>query len=216
MLHGHTSDQALRRHAYRSWKAQFYTATYHGDLSWLRTALANRCGDWTDLDEYGLATDDTRVVIITAREDAVDLRQTDRWLSEFLTLTNRARFQGQKCGTTLMNSTTPLTWDPVLARAGATYLQDLVRLNFRGHVHAGDGSTPLQRAARLGYPGGVGENLQYNAVTPQEAVTSLLGSPEHCLNLMNPAYTRFGAAVTNGRPGTLFATYWVQEFGTSR
>ena len=216
ILHHSTQDQALTRQHYRIWKVQTFQATYHGDLQWLARSLANRCGDWTDLTEVGLATDDTEVVIMAARPEAVDLSQSARWLSEFLQLTNRARFQGQKCGGTLMNSTGPLIWDPLLAASGARYLQDMVWLNFRGHIHAGDGSTPQVRAERAGYKGGVGENLQYNAITPQEAITSLLGNPEHCLNLMDPAYSRFGAAVVNGRPDTLFGTYWVQEFGTVR
>ena len=216
ILHHYSQDQALARQQYRMWKVRTFRATYHGNLAWLATSLENRCGDWADLSEVGLATDDTQVVIITARPDAVDLSQTARWLGEFLRLTNQARFQGQKCGDKLMNSTGPLTWDPVLAASGAQYLQDMVRLDFRGHIHAGDGSTPQVRAERAGYRGGVGENLQYNAIAPQEAVTSLLGSPGHCLNLMDPAYSRFGAAVVNGRPDTLFGTYWVQEFGTVR
>ncbi|WP_456833026.1 CAP domain-containing protein [Deinococcus sp. UYEF24] len=216
ILHHYSQEQALTRQRYRVWKANTFQATYHSDLSWLARNLTNRCGDWTDLTEVGLATDDTQVVIVAARPEAVDLRQTARWLSEFLQLTNRARFQGQKCGGKLMNSTGPLIWDPVLATSGAQYLQDMVRLNFRGHIHAGDGSTPQVRAERAGYQGGVGENLQYNAITPQGAITSLLGSPEHCRNLMDPRYTRFGAAVANGRPDTLFGTYWVQEFGTTK
>ena len=216
ILHRYSQDQALARQHYRIWKAQTLQATYRSDLSWLAKTLANRCGDWADFTEVGLATDDTQVVIVSARPDAVDLNQTARWLSEFLRLTNQARFQGQKCGGKLMNSTGPLTWNPLLAASGAQYLGDMVRLNFRGHIHAGDGSTPQQRAERAGYSGGVGENLQYNAVTPQEAITSLLGSPEHCENLMDPAFSSFGAAVVNGGPDTLFGTYWVQEFGADR
>ncbi|GGR28163.1 hypothetical protein GCM10008957_44230 [Deinococcus ruber] len=216
LLTHYSQEQAFARQQYRAWKSQIRQATYHGDLKWLAGKLANRCGDWADFTEFGLATDDTNVVIISSRPDAIDLSQTQRWLTEFFTLTNRARYQGQKCGGKLMNSTGSLTWDPLLAQAGTRYLQDMVRLNFRGHIHAADGSTPQQRAERLGYTGGVGENLQYNAVTPQEAIASLLSSPEHCLNLMNPAYTRFGAALINGRPDTLFGTYWVQEFGTLR
>ena len=216
MLHQFPHAQALSRQKYRAWKSASIRATSHGNLNWLGTTLANRCGDWAGYTEIGLATDDTTVVIVSATPDAVDLSQSARWLAEFLTLTNRARFQGQKCGKTLMNSTGGLTWDPLLARAGALYLQDMVRLNFRGHISARDGSDPTLRAQRVGYRGGVGENLQYNAITPQEAIASLLSSPEHCLNLMDPDYTKFGAAVANGTGDTLFGTYWVQEFGTGR
>ena len=44
----------------------------------------------------------------------------------------------------------------------------------------------------------------------------LLDSPYHCLNLMSPLWTRFGAVVANGTPDTLFATFWVQVFGALR
>ncbi|MGI8747527.1 MAG: CAP domain-containing protein [Deinococcus sp.] len=216
ILHHYSQEQAFTRRRYRPWKASVVTATYHGDLHWLVASLANRCGDWADYTEVGLATDNIQAVIVSARPDAIDLSQTGRWLGGFLALTNRARFQGKRCGARLMNSTGPLTWDPLLALSSARYLQDMVRLNFRGHINAKDGSNPHVRAERVGYLGRVGENLQYGAISPQEAITSLLSSPEHGMNIMEPAFSRFGAAVVNGRPDTLFGTYWVQEFGTTR
>jgi uncharacterized protein YkwD len=87
--------------------------------------------------------------------------------------------------------------------SGARYLQDRVRLNFRGYSHAG-------------CHGGVGETLQYNAIASREAITSLPGSPEHCPNLMDPASSRFGTVVVSGRLDTLFGTPWVRECGTAR
>ena len=216
ILRHSTQEQALSQQHYRYWKIRTIQATYHGDLPGFARSIANRCGDWADLTQIGVAADDTEVIIIVARPEEVDMSQAARWLDDFFRLTNQARLQGQRCGTTSMNSTGPLTWDPLLAASGKSYLQDMVRLNFRGHIHVGDGSTPQVRAQRAGFEGGVGENLQYNAITPQEAITALLGSPEHCLNLMDPAFSRFGAAVINGQPGTLFGTYWVQEFGAQR
>lgn len=201
------SGQGYRAHDARGWQLTF------GDLAGLRRAVQESCAPWRDLGEYGLSVSGNRLSLIAAVPARVDLTQSRRWLGDFLDATNRARFQGQKCGAKLMNAVPPLKWDARLEAAAARQATDLVRLDFRGHVNPQDGTGPLDRAAAYGFRGGVGENLSYGPVTAQEAVQSLLGSPGHCENLMNPAWTLFGGAVNNGTATTLFPTYWVQVFG---
>ena len=213
LMAGYALEQALPRHSYRAHRAQGWSSTYHGDLAWVGRKLGEQCGKWQDYAEYGLATDGTRMALVLGTPARVDLTQSRRWLSDFLSATNRARAQGQKCGGKLMNAVGPLKWDTRLEAAAARHATDMVKLDFRGHTNPVSGSGPLERAQGYGFRGSVGENIQYGSITAGEAVKHLLTSPGHCENLMRPEWKLFGAAVNNGTTKTLFATYWVQVFG---
>jgi uncharacterized protein (DUF3084 family) len=52
-------DQALSQQHYRYWKIRTIQATYHSDLPWLARSISNRCSDWADLTQIGVAADDT-------------------------------------------------------------------------------------------------------------------------------------------------------------
>jgi len=213
LLQGYAPDPALARQAYRSTMRRTFRASNYGDLARLGGMLAGRCGFWDGFREYGVATTSGNVAVIVANPDAVDAAQFGTFNRRLLDLTNAARAQGQKCGEKLMNSIGPLSWDPLLATSAAAYVQDMVQLNFRGHISAKDQSDPTARAVRAGFVGKAGENAVYDVVTPEEAMAGLLASPEHCLNLMNPAFTRFGSAIANAPFTNAFGTYWVQDFG---
>jgi len=82
--------------------------------------------------------------------------------------------------------------------------------------HTGrDGSSPAQRITRSGYRWReVGENLASGIMTPEDAVAGWLHSPEHCANLMDPAFRHMGVAyAVNPRHD---GVYWALEFGTPR
>jgi len=50
---------------------------------------------------------------------------------------------------------------------------------------------------------------------PGEVVSGWLGSPEHCANLMDPAYTELGVGfAVNGRDAA--GVYWALELGRPR
>lgn len=208
-----TLDQSLQRHGYRPYVAQAWESTYYGDLAWIRKTMEAQCSKWQGFKEYGLATNGEQMGLVLATPGQVDLSQSRRWLNDFLAVTNQARARRQTCGGKVMNPAPPLRWDSRLSSAAARHAQDMVNLNFRGHVNPKDGSGPLQRAQRYGFRGSVGENIQYGSITAAEAVRHLLTSPGHCENLMRPEWRVFGAAVTNGNGKSLFTTYWVQEFG---
>lgn len=213
VMNGYELQAALQRQQFRAHGLYLAGMTYNGDVGWVKAQITRQCGQFVGFRSFGLALDGTRMKLILATEARVDLSQSQRWMTEFLEATNRARFQGQKCGGKLMNAVPPLKWDARLAGAAARHAGDMVRLNFRGHVNPVDGSRAQQRAAALGFVGLAGENIAYGPITAQEAVKDLLTSPGHCENLMNPRYTLFGGAVNNGAAGSIFPTYWVQVFG---
>lgn len=213
VLTGQELKAAIRAQGFAVFRAQEWELTFNGNVNWVSSTLAGQCGKLDDLDQYGLSTDGKELVVIVARAAVVDLTQKARWMSEFLTLTNRARAQARTCGTRRLNAAGPLRWDARLEAAAAQHAQDMIRLNFRGHVNPQTGSEPWQRALAAGFRGSVGENLAYGMLTPQDAVQSLLASPLHCENLMDARWTLFGASVANGTASTLFPTYWAQVFG---
>lgn len=215
-LNGYSTDAALKRQRFRPHALSSLGMTYNGDVAWVKAQIRGQCGKVVGFKAFGLALDGTRLRVLLSTEARVDLSQSQRWMTAFLEATNRARFQGQKCGGKLMNAVPPLKWNALLAGAATRHAGDMVRLNFRGHVNPTDGSRAQQRAAALGFVGVAGENIAYGPITAQEAVQQLLTSPEHCENLMDPHWTLFGGAVNNGTPDTIFSTYWVQVFGMER
>lgn len=216
LLQGYDLKVALKRQNFLPYHSHTMSVTYDGNPVWLKAQITQQCGRLAGYQVYGLSVAGSRLRVIFSTEAKVNLSQSQRWMAEFLQATNRARFQGQKCGTKLMNAVPPLRWNPLLAGAAARHAGDMVRLNFRGHVNPTDGSRAQQRAAALGFAGRAGENIAYGPLTAQEAVKNLLKSPEHCENLMDARWTLFGSGVANGTVDTLFSTYWVQVFGTER
>lgn len=213
VLLGQELKESLKAQQFPLFKAQEWELTFHGNVNWVEKTLAGQCAKVDDLDQYGLSTDGKELVVIVARAAVIDLTQKSRWMNEFLTVTNKARAQARTCGTKRMNAARPLRWDARLEVAAQQHAQDMIRLNFRGHVNPQTGSEPWQRAQAAGFRGSVGENLAYGMLTPQDAVQSLLDSPLHCENLMDSRWTLFGASVANGSAATLFPTYWAQVFG---
>lgn len=177
-------------------------------------ALAHQCALRVGFPRYGVAVQDGRAALVSVTPAQIETDDPHAWLLHLLDLTNAARRQGQRCGDELLPGAPPLRWNEQLAAAAQTHLNDLIRLNFRGHVNPVTGSAPPERARAAGYPGLlVGENAAYDATTPEDALHILLGTPDHCRVLMNPDWRDFGAALGNGTPGTTFTTYWVQDFG---
>ncbi len=177
-------------------------------------ALANQCASRVGFSRYGVAVQDGRAALVAMQPAQIVADDPRAWLLRFMDLTNEARRQGQRCGDQLFHSAPPLTWNDQLGVAAQGHVSDMIRLNFRGHVNPETGSTPESRARAAGYPSAaVGENAAYDSVTPEDALQSLLDSPGHCRTLMNPEWREFGAAMGNGTPDTVFATYWVQSFG---
>lgn len=64
----------------------------------------------------------------------------------------------------------------------------------------------------MGFEGMTGENLQHGGNTPLLAVQSLLTSPGHCRNMLDPQWTVLGGAYWASE-NSAYGIHWVQLFG---
>jgi uncharacterized protein YkwD len=132
-----------------------------------------------------------------------------------LELINQARAGARRCGATPFASAPPLVLNATLEHAAAQYARDLASFGYLDHTGR-DGSSPAQRITRSGYRWReVGENLARGIMTPEDAVAGWLHSPEHCANLMDPAFRQMGVAYAVN-PRNDAGVYWALEFGTPR
>jgi uncharacterized protein YkwD len=132
-----------------------------------------------------------------------------------LDLINQARASARRCGATPFAPAPPLVLNATLEHAAAQYALDLASHGYLDHTGR-DGSSPAQRITRSGYRWHeVGENLARGIMTPEDAVAGWLHSPEHCANLMDPAFRQMGVAYAVN-PRNDAGVYWALEFGTPR
>src|SRR5205814_1609207 len=76
----------------------------------------------------------------------------------------------------------------------AQYARDMATYGYMDHTGR-DGSSPEERITRSGYRWReTGENLASGIMRPEDAVAGWLRSPEHCANLMDPAFRHMGVA----------------------
>jgi len=130
-----------------------------------------------------------------------------------LDLINQARASARRCGATPFAPAPPLVLNATLEHAAAQYALDLASHGYLDHTGR-DGSSPAQRITRSGYRWHeVGENLARGIMTPEDAVAGWLHSPEHCANLMDPAFRQMGVAYAVN-PRNDAGVYWALEFGT--
>jgi uncharacterized protein YkwD len=132
-----------------------------------------------------------------------------------LALTNDARSQARRCGSTSFAAAPPLSLNVLLERAALEHSKDMAAHNYMDHTGR-DGSTPADRITHTGYKWRmVGENLASGVMTPEEAVAGWLHSPHHCANLMTARFTEMGIAFAVN-PNSDAGVYWTQTFGTPR
>jgi uncharacterized protein YkwD len=77
-----------------------------------------------------------------------------------------------------------------------------------------DGLDPFDRMENAGYQGPTpwGENIQAGSSTGEDAVASLMTSPGHCRNIMDPDYKVIGLGYAYGAQDD-YGHYWTQCFG---
>jgi uncharacterized protein YkwD len=130
-----------------------------------------------------------------------------------LELTNEARAQARRCGSTQVPAAPPVSLDPVLEKVAREHSQDMATHGFMEH-RGTDGSLPADRMTRAGYVWRMfGENVASGDATAESVVAGWLASPDHCRVIMGAGYQHMGVAFavnldTDGR------VYWTQEFGT--
>jgi uncharacterized protein YkwD len=128
-----------------------------------------------------------------------------------LDLVNQARATPRICGNERLNAAQPVRWNGALADASRQHSEEMARYNYFSH-QGRDGSDPGDRVERAGYRYRfMGENIAAGQRSPDDAVAGWIKSPDHCANLMNPAFTEMGAAVAVNASSEL-GMFWTQEF----
>jgi len=166
--------------------------------------------------EIGIYLDARRVYIVMAAPFAPAVGVSERTAGRrVLRLVNRARATPRNCGNRAFNAARPLRWSSTLAEISLQHAEDMARHNYFSHTGR-DGSDPAQRVKRAGYDyRATGENIAAGQMKPEDALKAWLNSPDHCANLMNPAYTEMGVAFAID-PKSDMGVYWAQEFGLPR
>lgn len=104
----------------------------------------------------------------------------------------------------------PLVINNKLSKMAQIKAEDIFEHNYWGHTSPIYGS-PSEMAKAFGITNkGCGENLCWYADTPEEAVTSWMGSEGHKANILNPKYTQIGLGVYASKQ--YGSKVWVQEF----
>jgi uncharacterized protein YkwD len=132
--------------------------------------------------------------------------------ARMLQAVNAARATAHRCGNGTYPPAAPLTRDGTLERVAQDYAEDMATFGYMDHTGR-DGSVPHERITRSGYRWSeTGENLASGLADADSVVAGWLRSPEHCANIMEPAYTQMGAGVAVN-PRNDAAVYWALEFG---
>jgi uncharacterized protein YkwD len=135
--------------------------------------------------------------------------------SRVLALTNAARAEARRCGSSNFPAAAPVSLDPRLTAAADEHSRDMALHGFLDH-RGTDGTHPDERMARAGYDGRLfGENVASGDATAESVVSGWLASPEHCRTLMAAGFQQMGVAFgvnldSEGR------VYWTQVFGEPR
>lgn len=128
---------------------------------------------------------------------------------------NSARAAARSCGPRHMRAARPLVWDRALAEAAEQHSVDMTVRRYFDHASP-DGKRVTQRVVAQGYRWRiVGENLAGGDTTVAGVMAGWLHSPEHCENLMNPAYADVGVSCVR-QLGSQWGTYWTMVVATRR
>jgi len=104
----------------------------------------------------------------------------------------------------------PLTMNSSLSSAARLHSQDMINRNFFNHVNP-DGLAPSDRARNAGYTFiALAENICGNP-SIDSGHSSLMGSPSHRVNILNPSYKEVGIGIVDGGP---YGKMITQLFGT--
>ncbi|SHE95388.1 Cysteine-rich secretory protein family protein [Ruegeria intermedia] len=105
----------------------------------------------------------------------------------------------------------PVQLNAQLNAAAATHAKDMARQNRPWHFGS-DGSSPLDRAARVGYPGTFrGEAISETYETETETLAAWMQEPGPRSVIMDPKATQMGFAWFQEKGGKI---WWVLEMGT--
>ena len=200
-------------HAVSSFSVSVSDVPPDGDVARVLAQQFCRQSTNPEIREIGTARRGSTVWIALAEPFAPPARRDAAAISRrVLQLANAARAQPRRCGLQAFAAAAPLTLNATLGRAALAYAQELARHGYMEHTGR-DGSSPAQRVTRSGYRWrATGENLASGIMAPEEVIAGWLGSPEHCANLMDPAFSEIGVGFgVNARDER--GVYWALEFG---
>jgi uncharacterized protein YkwD len=215
---GERLDEALKGAGYRAVSGTQIILRGSGATLLTRAGLGTSCNLLTqaELTEAGFHQHAAKTWIIVAEPFVPpDAAQADEVQSRVLALVNEARTKPRRCGTESFAATRPLQFSAGLQAIAAAHASDMARHNYFDHAGR-DGSHVEERASSGGYRWrSIGENIAAGHTRAEAAMQDWLGSPEHCANVMSPAYTEMATAfaVNNSSKAGI---YWVQVFGTAR
>jgi uncharacterized protein YkwD len=128
---------------------------------------------------------------------------------------NAARAAARSCGAKKMQPARSLAWNRALAEAAEQHSVDMAVRRYFDHVSP-EGKRVSQRVTAQGYKWKtVGENLAGGDGTVSGVIAGWLKSPEHCQNIMSPAYAEIGVACVR-QPGSQWENYWTMVLATRR
>ncbi len=119
---------------------------------------------------------------------------------------------GQTCGDP-HPAVPPLEMNEIARVAARLHSLDMTERNYFEHDNL-DGLDPFDRMENAGYEGPWpwGENIQAGSDSGEDAVASLMTSPGHCRNIMDPEYKVVGLGYAYGETAD-YGHYWTQCFG---
>ena len=125
-----------------------------------------------------------------------------------LSLINKYRKKGCKCGRTFMPAVDALIWNSKLELAALKHSKDMFDHKYFDHIDK-KGQGPNARISKEGYKWSTcGENIAMGQNTVEEVMNGWIMSEGHCKNIMNKSFNEVGSGSTG--------TIWVQNFGTPR
>ena len=220
LARGGQLQQSLKAAGYRAMRSSALSISGDGAGAQAEAMLAkqNYCEPLQDaaMKEVGIYLDARQVWIVMAEPFAPSVELSEQAAGQrVLELVNQARAAPRYCGNRAFNAARPVRWNDALAEASRLHAEDMARNNYFSHGGR-DGSDPAQRVERAGYRyRSTGENIAAGQMKPEDAVAAWIKSPEHCANVMNPAFTEMGVAFAID-PGSDMGVYWTQAFGTRR
>ena len=140
---------------------------------------------------------------------------------------NNARSIQRDCndGEGLVGPSTPLLWSDKLYESAYEHSSDLAYSNTFSHIGSGtkyDKTGKLlnresyfdERIAHNGYENysSVGENIAAGQYDIKEVIDAWLASPDHCANLMSPAFAEVAVAIVVNKESK-YGIYWTQNLG---
>jgi uncharacterized protein YkwD len=220
LARGNEMQRSLKAAGYRATRSSALWFKGEGVGAQVLAALAKRgyCEKLQDaaVTEIGIFQDARQIWIVMAAPfaPAVEVSEQAAGL-RLLELVNHARATPRDCGSKAFNAAPPLRWNDALAESARLHAGEMAHYDYFSHSGR-DGSSPGERVERAGYRYlATGENIAAGQMRPEDAMAAWLNSPEHCANLMNPAFTEMGVAFAVEAKSRM-GVYWTQTFGRPR